>query len=89
LLFSGLRWLLSKVDVPWPGPTFLAAMVSALLFSAAHNIGPYGETFQPFVFLFRAGAGFYFVALYRLRGFGIAVGAHAFYDVVVGLLAEL
>jgi hypothetical protein len=89
LLFSGLRWLLARIEVPWPGPKFLAALVSALLFSAAHNLGPYGENFQPFVFAFRAAAGLYFVLLYQLRGFGIAVGAHAGYDVVVGLLAEL
>jgi membrane protease YdiL (CAAX protease family) len=88
VLFSGLRWLLRRIEIPWPGPTVLAAVVSALLFSAAHNIGPYGETFQPFVFTFRALAGLYFVALYQLRGFGIAVGAHAGYDVLVGLLAE-
>ncbi|HYV38553.1 MAG TPA: CPBP family glutamic-type intramembrane protease [Gemmataceae bacterium] len=88
LLFSCLRWLLVKVDMPWPGPGLLAALVSALLFSAAHNIGPYGEDFQPFVFVFRAAAGLYFVLLYQLRGFGVAVGAHAGYDVLVGLLAE-
>jgi hypothetical protein len=88
LLFSGLRWLLLRVEIPWPGAGVLAAMVSALMFSAAHNIGPYGETFQPFVFAFRALAGLYFVMLYQLRGFGVAVGAHAGYDVLVGLLAE-
>jgi membrane protease YdiL (CAAX protease family) len=88
LLYSGLRWLLLRIDVPWPGPGMLAAVVSALLFSAAHNIGPYGEDFQPFVFAFRATAGMYFVVLYQLRGFGIAVGAHAGYDVLVGLLAD-
>jgi membrane protease YdiL (CAAX protease family) len=88
VLYSGLRWLLLRVEVPWPGPGMLAAVVSALLFSAAHNIGPYGEDFQPFVFAFRAAAGMYFVVLYQLRGFGIAVGAHAGYDVLVGLLAD-
>jgi hypothetical protein len=88
LLFSGLRWLLTRVEFPWPGPGMLSALVSALLFSAAHNIGPYGENFQPFVFVFRSLAGLYFVALYQIRGFGVAVGAHAGYDVLVGLLAE-
>ena len=88
LLFSVLRWLLEWSDTPWPGATALAAIVSALLFSAAHNIGPYGEQFHPFIFTFRAAAGLYFVILYQLRGFGIAVGAHAGYDVLVGLLTE-
>jgi hypothetical protein len=27
----------------------------------------------------------YFTALYQFRGFGIAVGAHACYDVLVGI----
>jgi membrane protease YdiL (CAAX protease family) len=89
LLYCGLRWLLCRVDVPWPGPGILAAIVSALLFSAAHNIGPYGEDFQPYVFAFRTAAGLYFVLLFQLRGFGIVVGAHAGYDVLVGLLADL
>jgi membrane protease YdiL (CAAX protease family) len=86
VLFSGLRWLLRRIDIP--AASILAALVSALLFSAAHNIGPYGESFQPFVFAFRALAGLYFVVLYQLRGFGIAVGSHAGYDVFVGLLAD-
>jgi membrane protease YdiL (CAAX protease family) len=88
LLFSGLRWVLARLELPWPGAAFLAAIVSALLFSAAHNVGPYGEVFEPFVFAFRTLAGLYFVALYQLRGFGVAVGAHAGYDVLVGILLE-
>jgi membrane protease YdiL (CAAX protease family) len=89
LLYSGLRWLLQRMDIPWPGAGVLAAIVSALLFSAAHNIGPFGEDFQPFIFAFRTAAGLYFVMLFQLRGFGIVVGAHAGYDVMVGLLADL
>jgi len=34
-------------------------------------------------------AGLYFALLYQLRGFGIAVGAHACYDILVGVVAEL
>jgi hypothetical protein len=88
VLFSGLRWLLTQLELPWPGPGVLAAGVSALLFSAAHNVGAYGEQFDPFIFVFRTLAGLYFVALYQCRGFGVAVGAHAGYDVLVGLLLE-
>jgi hypothetical protein len=36
-------------------------------------------------FLFRAAAGLYFTLLFVLRGFGTAVGAHAGYDVLVGV----
>jgi membrane protease YdiL (CAAX protease family) len=64
----------------------LTMIASAVLFSACHHIGPYGEPFNSYVFLFRLLAGFYFALLYQLRGFGIAVGTHAFYDVLVGVL---
>jgi len=52
----------------------------------AHHLGPHGEPFNGAFFAFRTAAGLYFAGLYRVRGFGIAVGAHAFYDVLAGLL---
>ena len=64
----------------WADPQMEAA-----LFAAAHHIGPYGEPMNPYVFLFRALAGLYFTALYLGRGFGVAVAAHAGYDVLVGV----
>jgi membrane protease YdiL (CAAX protease family) len=67
------------------GASLLAAAASALIFSSAHHIGPHGENFDGYVFLFRTLAGLYFAILYQLRGFGIAVGAHACYDVLVGV----
>lgn len=88
VLFSGLSWLMIRFDMH-PLLAFLSAgAVSATVFAAAHNLGPYGEPFNGFVFLFRALAGFYFAVLYALRGFGIAVGAHAGYDVLVGVLVK-
>lgn len=39
-----------------------------------------------FSFAFRTVAGMFFAGLYFLRGFGITVGAHATYDVVVGVV---
>ena len=39
-----------------------------------------------FGFVFRTLAGMFFAALYFLRGFGITVGAHAAYDVFVGVV---
>ena len=44
-----------------------------------------------FGFAFRTLAGMFFAALFFLRGFGITVGAHAAYDVIVGavLITEL
>ena len=64
----------------------MTTFISAVLFAAAHHIGPYGEPFDRSVFLFRALAGLYFGLLYQLRGFGVAVGTHASYDVLVGVL---
>lgn len=86
LLFSGLRALFSFVEARgWIG-VLAAAMLSAVAFAGAHNFGPQGESFRLAVFLFRTGAGLYFNWVYQWRGFGIAVGAHACYDVLVGLL---
>jgi hypothetical protein len=58
-----------------------ATLVGALVFSAFHYIGPYGDPFELGSFTFRAIAGVLFSALYLLRGFGIAAWTHALYDV--------
>jgi hypothetical protein len=86
ILFSGLVWLLGTAEVPRRMALILAGVTSAVVFSSAHHAGPYGEPFDAYIFLFRTVAGLYFTVIYQLRGFGIAVGAHAFYDVLVGVL---
>ncbi len=86
LFFSGLLGLLRRGGASTLLSVALAALLSAVLFSAAHHVGPYGEPFEGYHFLFRTLAGVYFALLYQLRGFGIAVGAHACYDVVVGVV---
>ncbi|HVX40753.1 MAG TPA: CPBP family intramembrane glutamic endopeptidase [Gemmatimonadaceae bacterium] len=58
----------------------LAAVVGALVFSAFHYIGPYGDPFQLQSFVFRALSGLAFSGLYLLRGFGITAWTHALYD---------
>jgi membrane protease YdiL (CAAX protease family) len=63
----------------------LALLGSALLFAAAHHVGPHGERMDSYVFFFRTFAGVYFALVYQLRGFGVAVGTHAGYDVLVGV----
>jgi membrane protease YdiL (CAAX protease family) len=88
LLLSGLLGLLKLADLPAVLRLVLATTVSALLFAAAHHVGPNGEAFDGYVFLFRSLAGLYFALLFQLRGFGIAVGAHASYDVLVGFLVQ-
>jgi membrane protease YdiL (CAAX protease family) len=85
LLFTAIFWILCKSLIPKNLSLVLAMVLSALAFAAAHHMGSAGETLNTRVFLFRALAGLLFVILYVYRGFGIAVGTHAGYDVMVGL----
>jgi hypothetical protein len=59
---------------------FLAAVVGAVIFSAFHYIGPYGDPFQLQSFVFRMLSGLAFSALYLVRGFGVTAWTHALYD---------
>jgi hypothetical protein len=88
LLFFGLGCLFRLLGFPVLLSGLFCTVASAFLFSAAHHLGPYGEAFDRYVFLFRALAGFYFALLYQFRGFAIAVGGHACYDVLVGTLVD-
>lgn len=85
-LFGGLTLILRAVRIPWIVAWILAAAVAAGAFAAAHHIGPYGEPMRADYFVFRTVAGLYFTALFVGRGFGVAVGAHAGYDVLVGVV---
>lgn len=64
----------------------LAITFSSLLFSAAHHVGPLGETLRLGVFVYRTLAGVVFALLFHFRGFAIAVYTHALYDIYVLLL---
>ena len=85
LLFPLLFWSIALTGAPRGLAVLLAMVFSAVLFAAAHHMGRYGEPYDPHIFLFRFLAGMYFVIIFQFRGFGIAVGAHAFYDVLVGV----
>jgi len=58
-----------------------ATVLGALIFSAFHYIGPFGDRFDIYSFVFRTIAGLFFSGLYLLRGFGITAWTHALYDV--------
>lgn len=58
----------------------IAVILGALVFSAFHYIGPYGDAFTVQSFVFRALSGVAFSGLYLLRGFGITAWTHALYD---------
>jgi Type II CAAX prenyl endopeptidase Rce1-like len=77
-----LRWLGCKPIWSVAG----AAVLTGLIFAGAHHIGTLGEPFQWYAFGFRAIAGVFFAALFLCRGFGIAAGTHAAYDMLVGLI---
>ncbi len=81
---GGLVWL-GRAVFDWP--TWLsglaAIVVSSLIFSAVHYIGPMGDPFALGSFTFRFFAGVLFAALYYLRGFSVAVYTHALYDIFV------
>jgi membrane protease YdiL (CAAX protease family) len=62
-----------------------AVILTSLVFSAAHYVGPHGEPFEAFTFFFRFTAGAFFAILFVYRGFGIAAGTHALYDIFVSL----
>ncbi len=62
-----------------------AVIVTSVLFSAAHYVGPAGQPFDLSTFGFRFLAGAFFAGLFVYRGFGIAAGSHALYDILVGL----
>lgn len=86
LLYSGLLALFALAEFPATLAVILAAAGSALVFAAAHHLGAGGDPFNGSVFVFRVAAGLYFAWLFHVRGFGVAVGAHTGYDVLVGLL---
>jgi len=62
-------------------------MISAAVFSGYHYLGP--EQFSWPGFVFRTVAGVYLAGMFVLRGFGITVGCHTTYDVLVLILGSL
>ena len=83
LLLGGLVRLSRR----WPGRRGGAAplwpiLLQALLFAAFHHLPGSPEPWVWEVFAFRVAAGVYFAYLYMERGFGVAAGAHAGYDLI-------
>lgn len=60
----------------------IAIAISAVLFAAYHPLGAANGGIDWSRATFFVGAGAYFGVLYVMRGFGIAVGAHAAYDLL-------
>ena len=61
----------------------LAIIISAVLFSFFHYLGPFGENFIFKSFFMRTLAGIFLGSLYLMRGLGIAVYTHIIYDIII------
>lgn len=91
ILLSLAVWAARRLGAGDRLATAAAVLATSLIFAAAHYVGPHGEPLQWldrtfwFVVVFRLVAGVFFSLLFVFRGFGIAVGAHAGYDVLVRL----
>ncbi|MEP6692137.1 MAG: CPBP family intramembrane glutamic endopeptidase [Gemmatimonadaceae bacterium] len=84
LLVSALSWI-ARAVFGWKrlSAGIFATLVGAVLFSAAHYVGPLGDRLGLQSFVFRAIGGVAFSALYLTRGFGITAWTHALYDVLL------
>jgi hypothetical protein len=83
ILVSALVWTGRRIGLG-PVPAGIAAtLLGAVIFSAFHYVGTYGDHLQLGSFTFRAIAGVIFSALYLTRGFGITAWSHALYDVML------
>ncbi len=86
LLVGGLSRVLRTVFM-WPRAAGLAValLLSSLAFAAVHHVGPVGEPFQAYDFLFRAVCGVLLGVVYIARGLGVTVWTHAIYNAIVVL----
>ena len=62
---------------------FISIFFSSIFFSLFHYLGPISDTFTYNTFIFRFFAGFILGILYLLRGLGISVYTHVFYDIIL------
>jgi membrane protease YdiL (CAAX protease family) len=88
LLVGGLFWILGRLGTRRQLAYGIAALAGAVLFSAVHYMGAFGDPFSAASFLFRFLFGLTMNVIFLVRGFGVAAWTHALYDVLVvsGLL---
>jgi hypothetical protein len=81
LLLAALVFVLHRLLRLQRGVAYgVAAILGALLFSAFHYIGPFGDPLQLPSFVFRFIAGLILTGLYFARGYGITAYTHSLYD---------
>jgi hypothetical protein len=91
ILLCAAAWVVRRLGAADGAATVIAVLITSAVFAAAHYVGPYGEAilWREFGFwyglIFRFLAGVFFSVLFVVRGFGIAAGSHAGYDILVKL----
>jgi membrane protease YdiL (CAAX protease family) len=77
-----------SVGFTWRSSWCWGIVTTSLLFSAAHYHAfvTGGYAFDWYTFSFRFAAGLFFSGLFVARGFGIAVGSHAMYNILVEII---
>ncbi|MCH2203472.1 MAG: CPBP family glutamic-type intramembrane protease [Fuerstiella sp.] len=85
LLVPAAFGLFRMMEFPARWAAVMAAISTSFVFALAHHIGPAADAFNLFTFSFRSAAGVFFATVFFLRGFGITVGCHAAYDLLVGV----
>ena len=85
LLLPAVVFCLERLGASTAAAAAWGILATSCLFSLAHYVGPLGDTFDLYGFVFRMLAGVFFALLFLARGFGIAAGSHAAYDLLVGL----
>lgn len=81
ILVAALLWAGSRLGLKKSANVTVAILGSALIFSAFHYVGPYGDQLTLGSFTFRAIAGVLLSGIYVARGFGIVAWTHAIYDI--------
>jgi len=80
-LTGGLLGVLRALGLKPGAATAIAVLLSSVVFSGFHYVGPYGEPFQVYSFAFRFVAGLVLAGLFAARGFAVAAWTHSLYDV--------
>lgn len=85
LLLSGIAAIVRAAGAPQRASLITAVLVSSVIFAAAHYslFASSGLEFSWRTFFIHLVCGIYFGTVYVLRGFGIAAGTHALYDVLI------
>ncbi len=85
LLAGGMLWGLKKAKMKDVPAVVTTVLVSSLIFSLYHYVGPYGEPLRMGSFMFRFVAGIVLAGLFAGRGFAVAAWTHSLYDVFLML----